>query len=229
MPLTSEDVSRKKFTAVRLREGYDTAEVDAFLEEVEAELVRLTQENAELHIKLQTAQTGTAAVPSAETGSEPSVAAAEPATSAPPIETIRVSTTPEASAAAARLLEIATRSADELLGDARAEADGILSTARSEAARVEQDARTRAQQLDAATGQRRTELFSALEQEQAVLTGEVERLRTFEREYRAELKDYFAKQLHALEHPLAHSERFGTTPTDATGQPTSQPASQPTS
>ena len=42
------------------------------------------------------------------------------------------------------------------------------------------------------------------------MAAEVESLRKFEREYRAELKDYFSKQLDALEHPLAHSERFGT-------------------
>ncbi|MBV9829979.1 MAG: DivIVA domain-containing protein, partial [Marmoricola sp.] len=35
MPLTPEDVSNKRFTPVRLREGYDMGEVDAFLDEVE--------------------------------------------------------------------------------------------------------------------------------------------------------------------------------------------------
>ena len=38
MPLTPEDVSNKRFTTVRLREGYDMGEVDQFLDEVEAEL-----------------------------------------------------------------------------------------------------------------------------------------------------------------------------------------------
>ena len=37
MPLTPEDVSNKRFTPVRLREGYDMGEVDQFLDEVEAE------------------------------------------------------------------------------------------------------------------------------------------------------------------------------------------------
>ena len=41
MPLTPEDVQNKQFTTVRLREGYDMQEVDEFLDEVEAELVRL--------------------------------------------------------------------------------------------------------------------------------------------------------------------------------------------
>src|SRR6188472_2276284 len=56
MPLTPEDVSNKRFTPVRLREGYDMGEVDQFLDEVEAELARLTKENDDLRSKLSTAQ-----------------------------------------------------------------------------------------------------------------------------------------------------------------------------
>src|SRR4051812_34340013 len=52
MPLTPEGVSNKRFTAVRLREGYDMTEVDQFLDEVEAELARLYRENDELRAKL---------------------------------------------------------------------------------------------------------------------------------------------------------------------------------
>ena len=58
MPLTPEDVSNKRFTPVRLREGYDMGEVDQFLDEVEAELGRLIKENDELRAKLQAAQKG---------------------------------------------------------------------------------------------------------------------------------------------------------------------------
>ena len=57
MPLTPEDVSNKRFTPVRLREGYDMGEVDQFLDEVEAELARLTKENDDLRSKLSAAQT----------------------------------------------------------------------------------------------------------------------------------------------------------------------------
>src|SRR5260370_41964298 len=55
MPLTPEDVHNKQFTTVRLREGYDEEEVDAFLDEVEAELTRLIRENEELRAKLAAA------------------------------------------------------------------------------------------------------------------------------------------------------------------------------
>ena len=58
MPLTPEDVSNKRFTPVRLREGYDMGEVDQFLDEVEAELERLNKENDDLRNKLASAQRG---------------------------------------------------------------------------------------------------------------------------------------------------------------------------
>src|SRR5215467_1260155 len=52
MPLTPADVRNKQFSTTRLRPGYDEEEVDAFLDEVEAELDRLLQENEELRAKL---------------------------------------------------------------------------------------------------------------------------------------------------------------------------------
>src|SRR5688500_16663574 len=123
MPLTPEDVSNKRFTPVRLREGYDMGEVDQFLDEVEAELARLTKENDDLRSKLSSAQSGgqpvAAPAPVAERPVEqPTQQAPEPpkavaASVGGPLETIRVETVPEASNAAARLLEIATRNADE--------------------------------------------------------------------------------------------------------------------
>ncbi len=58
MPLTPEDVSNKRFTPVRLREGYDMGEVDQFLDEVEAELDRMVAENNDLRAKLAAAQDG---------------------------------------------------------------------------------------------------------------------------------------------------------------------------
>jgi DivIVA domain-containing protein len=89
MPLTPEDVRSKRFTPVRLREGYDMGEVDQFLDEVEAELERLTQENNDLRAKLEAAQNGSAVAapaapqPAAEPTPEP--AAEAPTTEAPAV------------------------------------------------------------------------------------------------------------------------------------------------
>jgi DivIVA domain-containing protein len=234
MPLTPEDVSNKRFTPVRLREGYDMGEVDQFLDEVEAELARLTKENDDLRSKLSAAQTGggsgfqdtssTAQTPAVQErepepppAPEPTpvpvpVPVAEPVAAAAGPETIRVETVPQASNAAARLLEIATRNADELVESAKNEADKIIGEARTKAERleseskvkadrVESDARTRAQMLDSETAERRQQMFGELERERDKLNSEVETLRAFEREYRSRLKSYFSQQLEALSGP----------------------------
>jgi DivIVA domain-containing protein len=215
VPLTPEDVRSKRFTPVRLREGYDMGEVDAFLDEVEAELARLHSENDDLRAKLAAATGGEAPAPRAaveekvpEEVEEPKKEAA-PAQAAPS-ETIQVTTAAEASSAATRLLELATRNADELVSEARKEAEEILGTARTDAERLEseskaraeqldQEARTRAQQLEVEAENRRREILGEIEREKTRLDGEVENLRVFEREYRGRLKSYFTEQLAALE------------------------------
>jgi DivIVA domain-containing protein len=209
MPLTPEDVSNKRFTPVRLREGYDMGEVDQFLDEVEAELARLTRENDDLRAKLSAAQQG-APVPAPAEEKRPEPEPAAVAAPAPAVEKIQVATIADASSAAARLLEIATKNADELetsakneadkiIGEARTKSERLESEAKSKAERLESDARTRAQMLDAETAERRQQLFGDLEKERDKLSNEVDNLRTFEREYRARLKSYFRQQLESLE------------------------------
>ncbi|WP_107774571.1 DivIVA domain-containing protein [Nocardioides sediminis] len=218
MPLTPEDVSNKRFTPVRLREGYDMGEVDQFLDEVEAELARLTKENDDLRSKLSAAQTGSAPAPVRAPEPEPAKVEEKPAPAPTPVpaaaptgvETIRVETVPEASNAAARLLELATRNADELVDEAKNEADKIVGAARTKAERLEAesktkadrleaDARQRSQMLDSETAERRQQMFGDLEKERDKLSSEVETLRSFEREYRSRLKSYFTQQLEALQ------------------------------
>jgi DivIVA domain-containing protein len=214
MPLTPEDVSNKRFTPVRLREGYDMGEVDQFLDEVEAEIARLTRENDDLRSKLAAAQQGGAApAPAEQKAPEPVQAAPAPAPAAAAsskVETIKVETVADASSAAARLLEIATRNADELVDDAKSQADKIVGEARTKAERLEaeskakadrleSDARSRSQMLDSETAERRQQLFGDLEKERDRLNTEVENLRSFEREYRSRLKSYFTQQLEALD------------------------------
>lgn len=234
MPLTPEDVSNKRFTPVRLREGYDMGEVDQFLDEVEAELARLTKDNDDLRSKLTAAQSGggspvsepaTAATPVIEKTPEPEPepTPAPVAVAAVPVEPekIRVETVPQASNAAARLLELATRNADELVDEAKNEADKIVGEARTKAERleseskgkadrVESDARTRAEMLDSETAERRTQLFGDLERERDKLSAEVDNLRSFEREYRSRLKSYFSQQLESL----ASGTDEGSAPTE---------------
>lgn len=226
MALTPEDVSNKRFTTVRLREGYDMTEVDQFLDEVEAELTRITGENSELQAKLQAALSGQpmpespaeagadasspepAPTPEPEPAPEPEPtpepvleeAAAQPEPAAPaPLEIFQVTTTAQASVAATRLLELAGTNADQLVAEATVQAEQIVGESRTRAEALEAEARSRAEALENETEERRTTLFGDIEQEKARLDHEIETLRTFEREYRAELKTYFEDQLATLE------------------------------
>jgi DivIVA domain-containing protein len=206
MPLTPQDVSNKRFTPVRLREGYDMGEVDQFLDEVESELSRLTNENEELRARLASSQNGGAT--GTATGTVPQQA--EVKTAVAPSETIKVTTIGEASGAAARLLEIATRNADELVGEAKDIADKIVGEARTKAERLEEEsrssrdrmeseARSRSERLDAETAERRRQVLGDLENDRNALTAELDNLHAFEREYRSRLKNYFTQQLAALD------------------------------
>ena len=220
MTLTPEDVSTKRFTPVRLREGYDMGEVDQFLDEVEAELRRLLTEKEEMRSPRATSQVAAAEAPSGTTpGKQAEQQAGEageepedhtPGTPSSTTEAITVTTAPQASHAAARLLEIATRNADELVEEAQGQAENIVGSARSSAERLESeskekaeqlesDARQRSLMLDQETAERRQQLFSELELERDRLSAEVDDLRAFEREYRSRLKSYFTQQLQLLD------------------------------
>lgn len=177
MPLTPEDVRNKRFTPVRLREGYDMGEVDQFLDEVEAELERLTVENQELRAKVSAASTGeqTGLIPAvsspATTGSIPAtqqapavqepVKAPEPVKIEPVVAPVAVvvpepvvaapaprASMGEASSAAARLLEIASNNADQLMESAKDEADRIVGEARTKAERLTNESRGKADRVE---------------------------------------------------------------------------------
>jgi DivIVA domain-containing protein len=171
MPLTPEDVRNKRFTPVRLREGYDMGEVDQFLDEVEAELERLTVENDELRAKVAAASTGeptglipvpqqTAPQPAVQPEPipepvrepEPIVREPEPAPALQSMPTgldaPAATTMGDASVAAARLLEIASNNADQLMEQAKDEADRIIGEARAKAERITNETRGKADRLE---------------------------------------------------------------------------------
>ncbi len=210
MSLTPEDVHKKTFTPVRLREGYDMGEVDQFLDEVEVELTRLHEENDDLRSKVSVASTGSSS-PQASAVVPGSTPVKEPEEATPSVAALpAVKTVPEASTAAARLLEIATRNADQLVDEAKDDADRILGEARTKAERLEvdakskserleSDARTRSEKLDTETKARRQQLFGQLDHEKESLARELEDLRAFEREYRSRLRGYFQAQLKTLD------------------------------
>lgn len=216
MALTPQDVQQKLFTTVRLREGYETSEVDEFCEEVETELTRLLKEVDGLREQLATAErtaagSGVRSDVSAAAGdvelSPEDGAGSAPRTAAP--REIVVRTTAEVSAAAARVLEMAQRTADEYLGEARAEADQLVTDARGTAQQLTADARAKADEIDRETHERTTalerqiaeqrqEALEQLQEEKRRLESEAETLRSFEREYRGRLRTFLESQLDQL-------------------------------
>jgi DivIVA domain-containing protein len=175
MPLTPEDVRNKQFTTVRLREGYDEDEVDAFLDEVETELRRLIRENDELRAKLAAATRAASAAP-ATTAPQPAVEAekkdepakAEPEAAPEPPKSVAEPPAPiavEASGAdsAARVLALAQQTADQAIAEARGEANKIVGDARSRAEAIEREARNKADALERDAQDKHRSIIGVLE------------------------------------------------------------------
>jgi DivIVA domain-containing protein len=238
MPLTPADVRNKQFSTTRLRPGYDEEEVDAFLDEVEAELDRLIQENEELRAKLAEVLRGGKVpalnAPHAEPADlMPEPPRHEPEPIAPPQPVMMPSRPIEDNMdTAARVLALAQqtadqaiadarREADETLGRARREADDILTKARRQSEQITSDARARAESLERDAQERHRQAMGSLVQSREELERRVDDLRAFEREYRSRLKAYLEGQLRDLEAGAADS---GVFPAVATGPQSPVPA-----
>src|SRR3954469_2310209 len=172
MPLTPEDVQNKRFSTVRFKEGYDEEEVDAFLDEVEAELRRLLGENTDLRTSPAAAAAPLAAAQA------PVAPVAQPP--APPAE--------DPSEAALRTLLLAQRTADEAIAQAKQEADQIVASAKVRASSMESEAQAQHAQA-----------MAELQRQRSTLEAQIEELRAFEREYRARVKAYLESQLRDLD------------------------------
>ena len=242
MPLTPADVRNKQFSTTRLRPGYDEEEVDAFLDEVEAELDRLLQENEELRAKLaEVMRGGKSAVPALSSplsDPKPEVMAPEPRLEPerrqpePVMMGDRKPHIEDNMDTAARVLSLAQqtadqaiadarREADETLGRARREADEVLTKARRQAEQITGDARARAESLERDAQERHRQAMGSLVQTREELERRVDDLRAFEREYRSRLKAYLEGQLRDLEAGVTETGGF---PAVGTGSQPPMPA-----
>jgi DivIVA domain-containing protein len=239
MPLTPADVRNKQFSTTRLRPGYDEEEVDAFLDEVEAELDRLIQENEELRAKLaEVLRGGKMPVPLNSPHMDgPEMMPPEPPHRPEPEHrpepmSMRKSSAEDNMDTAARVLALAQQTADQAIADARREADETLSRARREAddlltkarrqsEQITSDARARAESLERDAQERHRQAMGSLVQSREELERRVDDLRAFEREYRSRLKAYLEGQLRDLEAGAADSGTFPAVagPPPAVGMP----------
>jgi DivIVA domain-containing protein len=222
MALTPEDVVNKRFQSTKFREGYDQDEVDDFLDEIVVELRRLGQENDELKQRLTASDarisdsqrngspvasaevteqsddeaTGSAAgdgaddggtdhdgadqSPEHDSGEEPHAEA--PAAQAPS------DSADDSAADASGLLQLARRLHDEHVREGNLKKEQLISDAQVEADRILDEAKT--EQLA---------MQVTLDAELSTLQSRVDELRTFEREYRQQLRTYIEGQLEELE------------------------------
>lgn len=173
MSLSPSDVNAKEFKISR--KGYHVDEVDAFLDEVEAELVRLLADNAAL--RAQPPRTAPVVAPVAEL---------VPVADSTPLPSAGI-LAGETEGVALRTLLLAQQTADAAVAQARAEADEMVAQAR----RTLTDA-------DAEVAAKVAAVLGDLEERRGQLEAQIEDLRAFEREYRIRLKAYLEGQLRDL-------------------------------
>src|SRR5258706_5930805 len=224
MPLTPADVRNKQFSTTRLRPGYDEEEVDAFLDEVEAELDRLIQENEELRAKLaEVLRGGKMAAPLSSPhmdGPElmPSEPMREPERRPEPMPMMK-SSAEDNMDTAARVLALAQQTADQAIADARREADETLSRARREAddlltksrrqsEQITSDARATAESLEPDAQERHRQAMGSLVQSREELERRGGDPRALERQYPRTLKAHPGSQQRDLPARAAGNSAF---------------------
>jgi DivIVA domain-containing protein len=236
MPLTPADVRNKQFSTTRLRPGYDEAEVDAFLDEIESEFSRLIQENEELRSKLAESLRGSRPAVPAMSSQPPPMSAPDPEMLAPqllgaPAPMRDQERWPEhqmrdtgghdmgghdmnsitrvlslAQQTADQAVADARREADDTLGRARREAGDILTKARHQAEQITSDAQARSESLERDAQERYRLALGSLMQQREDLERRVDDLGAFEREHRGRLRAYLEGQLRDLDAGAAGSD-----------------------
>ncbi|RWZ51618.1 DivIVA domain-containing protein [Labedella phragmitis] len=193
MALTPEDVVNKQFQQTKFREGYDQDEVDDFLDEVVVELRRLIQENQDLQERLSQAESGAPVSAPAESTSTPEPVAAAPVAEPVPAP-VQATPVPDESESSNSLLVLARRLHDEHVREGAEKRDQLIAEGNATAARVVAEAEAKQQ-----------EELQKLNEQRSVLEREIEELRTFEREYREQLRSYIEGQLRDLDSGAAAS------------------------
>lgn len=187
MALTPDDVVTKEFSFVRFKEGFDPTEVDDYLDEVVLAWRETIAENEQLKARIAELEQQGAAAPAPE--------AAAPAPAA--------ESTESSSANALGIIERAQRLHDEHVAEGKTEADKLIGDAKTEAEGIVNSAK-----------QERNEVRTKLENERKTLEGRITELRTFERDYRQELRGYFEGKLKDLD---TTSSASSETPVSAIG------------
>ena len=176
--LTTEDVLNKKFQYVKFREGYDQDEVDEFLDEVVSTIYSLQMENQDLKEKLEAAERRIAELSNSDyTPAETPAPVAAPVVETPaPAPAI---TGPQDAESATSMLALAQRVHDEYVRDGEEQSAKIIAEANAQRDAIIADAQ-----------KQKDSLLSQLDQERELLENKINGLRTFEAEYRSNLRNH---------------------------------------
>jgi DivIVA domain-containing protein len=222
MPLTPADIHNIAFKKPPIgKRGYDEEEVDAFLDEVEQELIRLREENGSLHGQIQHSGGGSPVGPnpSAALNAELAGVAAqldrlqeardraeqnarslqsqlEQARSAPPSSPMGGSGDDDRGA---RVLMMAQRTADDHLSDARRESEALLADARTKSDQLVSEAQLKAGTLEADARRNHTEAMNSLVDKRAAMIEEIGKLGNLAQSYQTALDSHLARQLQELD------------------------------
>ena len=178
MPLTADDVVQKRFNPTKFREGYDQDEVDDFLDEVVAELRRLSEENEDLRRQLTQSESRVGELSRGGPGESAPAPVAEPVAApaesspqtAPPAASTAVAGPPggETTGDVSGMLALAHRLHDEHVRNGEQERDRLITEAQENASRMVREAEEKQQQT-----------LGSLERERSLLERKIDELRGF--------------------------------------------------
>ncbi|AGZ41640.1 DivIVA domain-containing protein [Actinoplanes friuliensis] len=223
MPLTPADIHNMAFKKPPIgKRGYDEEEVDAFLDELEQELIRLLEENNALHGQVQRGGAGGPSGPApssmalnaefsdlsaqlermqeararAEQNARSIQARLEQARNATPAAPV---SSPDSDDRNARVLMMAQRTADDHMRDARMESDALLNDARDKSDQITSDAQLKAGTIEGDARRNHSEAMNSLGTKRAALLDEIERLGQLAQSYQSALNSHLTQQLQDLD------------------------------
>lgn len=201
------------------KRGYDEEDVDAFLDEVEQELVRLLMENSTLRDQAQRGGPSAPGGPGA-TGSNPMIRSELAGLTAQlewmhaararadeharslrsQLEQARGETTGGAGGGGrlSQVVAMAQRTADDYVRDAEHTAEELLADSRAEAEQIAEDAERWAASTQRDAQRDHTDAINRVETERASLLEEIERLGELAHSYQAALRTHVTQQLNDL-------------------------------
>ncbi|MEU4237713.1 DivIVA domain-containing protein [Actinoplanes sp. NPDC026619] len=222
MPLTPADIHNMAFKKPPMgKRGYDEEEVDAFLDEVEQELIRLLEENNVLSDQMQRGGGGGGLSPSSSTTNmalnaelndlvaqlerlQEARARAEQNARNVQAELERSrnqALTPLAPVdddRNARVLMMAQRTADDHMRDAKSESEQLIGSARGKAEQLTSEAQLNAATIESDARRNHTEAISSIGAKRAAMLDEIDRLGQLAQSYHNALNTHVTQQLAEL-------------------------------